>query len=475
MRARLSKWHAVAAAIAAVSGCSTLIYQPRPLDVEALPADYGQRSTQADALRRFVAANGYPAEAWPPAAWGLHELTLVALFFRPEIETARARAGVANADLAAAGQRHGIAARIVPEHHSRMQDQDDGPWSLGLELEIALVPQAKRAAGAERSAFLADAAELDIAAAAWATRSTVRDAYLELQASRDKLALLDQQVQARNELLAMVARRVEAGMLSARDLDSERVLLSQLEFARDHERSRHQQALGGLAAAIGLPAEIVQKMPLTPTATSAADFAPATEELRRLALRNRLDVHRRLLEFGAADADLKLNIAAQNPDILLGPGYMWDQGDNVWSLAIGLSLQPAARTRAAIRQAEARRELAARVFFATQAVAIAETEQAATRYRGARDRIAGAERQARIQQELESRVLRQFDAGSADRMQKLSARIEALDAEARLLAARADLDQALAGVEEAVQRPLLGGFDLLQDRRAARLSETSRP
>lgn len=473
MRAGLKKWCAVSVSVAAMAGCSTLTYQPRPLDVEALPAEYAQRSTQADALRRFVAANGYPAEAWPPAAWGLHELTLAALFFSPQIETARARAGVAGADLAAAGQRPGMSARVVPGYHSRTEDEDNGPWSLGLELEIALVPQAKRAAEAERSAFLADAAELDIAAAAWATRSAVRDAYLELQASRDKLALLDEQLQARRELLAMVARRMEAGMLSARDLGNEKVLLSQLEFARDHEMSRHQQALGRLAAAIGLPAEIVQQMPLTRTATT--DFDPAMVELRRIALRNRLDVHRRLLEFGAADADLKFNVAAQNPDILLGPGYSWDQGDNVWSLAVGLSMLPAARAHAAIRQAEARRELAAQVFFATQALAIAESEQAGTRYRGARDRIAGAEQQARVQQELESRVLRQFDAGSADRMQRVSARIEALDAGARLLAARTDLNQALAQVEDAVQRPLLDGFDVLRDQRAARLSGISEP
>ena len=72
-------------------------------------------------------------------------------------------------------------------------------------------------------------------------------------------------------------------------------------------------------------------------------------------------------------------------------------------------------------------------------------------------------------------MLRQFDAGSADRMQRVGARIEALDARARLLAARADLNQALAQVEDAVQRPLLDDFDVLQDMRAARLTGTSQP
>src|SRR5258706_13674770 len=94
-----------------------------------------------------------------------------------------------------------------------------------------------------------------------------------------------------------------------------------------------------------------------------ADDPPRTEmdvgALRRMALRNRLDVHRKLLEFGAADAEVKGAVAAQNPDFTLGPGYTWDQGDNIWSLAVGMTLPPAAQTRAAIREAQARRALAA--------------------------------------------------------------------------------------------------------------------
>ena len=66
-------------------------------------------------------------------------------------------------------------------------------------------------------------------------RARVRDRYLDLQASRDALASLDAQLDARKDMVGLVNRRVEAGMLSARDLGAERVIYSQLELLRSQE------------------------------------------------------------------------------------------------------------------------------------------------------------------------------------------------------------------------------------------------
>ncbi len=205
-----------------------------------------------------------------------------------------------------------------------------------------------------------------------------------------------------------------------------------------------------------------------------AVFASTDNELRGLALRNRLDVHRKLLEFGAADSEVKLAVAAQNPDIVLGPGYTWDQGDNVWSLAVALSVPSAARATAAIREAQARRELAAQLFIAVQAGAIADTERASVQYRLARERVAAARRQTGLQQEQEARVTRQFEAGAADRLQRVAAKLEALATRAVLDAAQTELRQSLARLEDAVQRPFFGDFDALPGVPASPSPEVSR-
>jgi outer membrane protein, heavy metal efflux system len=457
----------VAAAIA-LAGCSAVAYSPRTIDPEATSAEFLARSADVDGLKRFAAANGYSAQDWPPQQWGLKELTLVALYFHQDIRIARARAEVAHAELGSATQSPPWSARLKPEHHSRRLPEDSGPWTLGLELEIPLVAQGKRAARAERGAFLADAADLDIASAAWAVRARVRDRYLDLQASRDALAFLDAQLEARRDMLAVVSRRVEAGMLSARDLGVERIAQSQLELARSQELARQQRAQGELAAALGLSLDVADSMKLRFDADALPHTDTDAAALRRLALRNRLDVHRRLLEFGAADAEVKAAVAAQNPDITLGPGYTWDQGDNIWSLAVGFSIPPAAQARAAVREAQARRELAVEQFAATQTEAITLVERAGAQYRLARDRIAGAEHQLRMQRDQESRITRQFDTGVADRMQRVATHLDTLASESMLQAAVVELRQAVAHLEDAVQRPLLGDFEALPAVEVAR-------
>ena len=462
------------ATVIAIAACSVVPYSSRPLDTEASAAEFLARSGDADGLKRFATANGYAPEAWPPAQWSLKELTLVALYFHPDIHTARARAEIVRAELGAAAQPQSWSGKLKPEYHSRTPADNNGPWTLGLELEIPLVAQGKRAARAERSAYLADAADLDIANTAWLVRGRVRDRYIDLQSSRDTLASLDAQLDARKDMLGLVNRRVEAGMLSARDLGIERVAHSQLELSRSQELAKVQRAQGELAAALGLSPDVFERMNLR----FDADEPPRTEmdvgALRRIALRNRLDVHRKLLEFGAADAAVKAAVAAQNPDITLGPGYAWDQGDNVWSLAVGVALPPVARTRASIREAQARRELAAEQFAATQADAISLAERAGAQYRLARNRIADAEHQLRVQQEQESRINRQFDAGAADRMQRVAARIDTLASETSFQSALVEVRRALAHLEDALQRPLLGDFEVLPAVEGSRATDMTK-
>jgi cobalt-zinc-cadmium efflux system outer membrane protein len=457
-----------AALVLLLLACSAVPYSPRPLKVEESAAEFLGRSGESSGLKSFALANGYRAQDWPPAQWGLAELTLVALYFHPDLRAARLRAKIARAELAGAVQPQSWAGQVRPAYHSRALPDTSGPWTLGLELEFPLVAQHKRAALAERSAFLVDAAELDVASAAWLARSRLRDRFLELWASRDAVALAEAQLAARRQMLGMTSRRMEAGMLSARELAIEQLAVSQLEQALGQEASRVQRALGDLAAALGLPLDVLEPMRLRfdPQVSPGIDMDDAA--LRRLALRNRLDVHRRLLEFGAADSEVKLAVAAQNPDIRLGPGYAWDEGDNVWSLALGISLPSAAHAQASIREAQARRELAVEQFAATQTRVIGLTSSASAQYRMARERVERAQRSLQLQQQQESRIARQFDSGAADRMQRIAARIETLSAQAVLEAALVEQRQALAQLEDAVQRPLLNDSRWVAEARVQR-------
>ena len=66
-----------------VAACSSLPYSPRPLNPETVAPEHAQRSGSANGLKRFAVANGYAESAWPPAEWGLRELTLASPIDHP--------------------------------------------------------------------------------------------------------------------------------------------------------------------------------------------------------------------------------------------------------------------------------------------------------------------------------------------------------------------------------------------------------
>jgi outer membrane protein TolC len=187
---------------------------------------------------------------------------------------------------------------------------------------------------------------------------------------------------------------------------------------------------------------------------------PLPEQPAREALLNRLDLRRKLMEFAAADAAVKLAVARQSPDISLSPGYLWDQSDNVWSLAANL-LMPSDQS-AFITEAVARRELAAQSFLQLQIQITQETETAAELVQTAREQAEIFQRASEQHALKEARLTRQLEAGYADRVEQVEAQIEALTARRSLAQSRVRLQQALGSLEDVVQRPL-SGFPLTRD------------
>src|SRR5262249_23060740 len=142
---------------------------------------------------------------------------------------------------------------------------------------------------------------------------------------------------------------------------------------------------------------------------------PQNAETQRAALLNRLDIRSKLLEYAAAEAEIKLEIARQYPSISITPGFLWDQGDNIWSLAA--TLVPAVLgNRPAIAAAQARRAVEASQFRALQDRVIAQAQGAEASYASLAQALAQNEQAGGLQAAHAQQVERQFAAGYADRV-----------------------------------------------------------
>ena len=187
----------------------------------------------------------------------------------------------------------------------------------------------------------------------------------------------------------------------------------------------------------------------TPLVDSVAD-------LRSAALQNRLDIRRGLADYAVAEAALRLEIARQYPDVILRPGYIWDQGDRIWALGSILFLPLANRNEGPILEAEARRDLEADRFVALQARTIAALEARQAGYDAALAEIDTAAMVRRDALDRATRTERRFAAGDTDRLEWTRVRLESVAVERAALASRVRGLQAWATLEDAVQAPLDG-------------------
>jgi cobalt-zinc-cadmium efflux system outer membrane protein len=427
------------------------------VDTDAAAAAYLERRTDDPGLRAYMLSHGHPQADWPVQRWGLDELTLLAFYHHPDLEVARARAAEARARAQPAAYRlpWGVSPRL--EYHSRTPEDSDSPWSLGFEVQIPLAGGSRQQALVERAEYLAQAAELEIGSTAWRVRSRVRAQMLALKAARESIELLERDLEARRALVALLERRLAAGYAATTEVAVARLRLHEAEGELAGAQTAAARAMGELCASVAVPVEALRDLRLDFSRLDALPDAVAERDARSDALRNRVDMRQRLLEFAAADAEVKLEVARQYPAIALRPGYLWDQGDSVWSLALDLVAPPVLGNAPAIEAAQARRETAAQIALRDQAAIIAETDTALAAYRQS---VAGARsaQQAKLTQLARTeQTQKQFDAGYVDRIEATQARLEAMAVERNAQRAQLDAQHALGRLEDALQRPLAGG------------------
>jgi outer membrane protein TolC len=437
-----------------LAGCNLQPYRPQPLEPERGAADFLARRTDDPALREFRARNSAASAEWPKAQWSLDDLTLAALFFHPALEAARAETAAREAAVATATRAAPLTARPVVEHHSRA-DPGQSDWSYGLELAIPLGSRDKREARAEEARQRLAAARAEQAAAEWRVRSQVRQAFVAHFAALEDAALDAGERDLRAAQAVALERRLAMGAADSAETGAALGGLERAGLRAGESAARSRETLAWLADALGLPPEAAAELRLDFSALERTAPAPSPQALREAALRNRSDIRLGLARYAAADAGLRLAVASQYPELRLNPAYLWDQGDNIWALALGIPLQLLQDQEAPIREAEARRELEARRFTVLQAGVIADAAVAADAYAASLARLAGASRAQAAAESARDRAARALAAGQEDRLALLDAETRALEARRARLGALAAAQQAWGALLDASQ----GGLD----------------
>ena len=193
------------------------------------------------------------------------------------------------------------------------------------------------------------------------------------------------------------------------------------------------------------------------------DFSPpdanalTSADARTLALRSRADILGALADYAAAEADLRLEIAKQYPDLHFGPGYAWNSGnagDNQWSLGLTLELPILDQNLGPIAEAEARRKLAGAKFVELQSQVIGVIDRAVSGFPVAREQLKTGNELLAAEQQQQKSAQAQFEVGAADQLDSLNAQLEFDSASLAQLENETQLQQARGQLEDALQSPL---------------------
>lgn len=430
-------------------------YTAKPLDPAIQQSAFESRHLDSLDLRQFFEGSlGHEIAPWPPKSWDLSTLTLAALHFHPDLDTAQARRLLAEAGIVTAGTRPNP---TVNPSLQRSTDTVGGqsPWTYGVGVDLPIETAGKRDYRIERARHLVEAATLRQADVLWQIRSRVRSNLLAAYPTEAQVA---RQRDLQGEIVQLLERRFAAGYASQPEVTQARLAFNQATLSLAENHKQRAENLARLAAAVGVPAKSLDGVPID---FESFDRSPPVAELpvadvQRQALLNRPDVLAALAEYEASQSALQLEIARQYPDVSLGPGYLWDQGAVKWSLALSLALPLLNRNEGPIAEAEARRSEAAAAFLSVQAKAIAEVDEALAGYGPAVRMFETADVLLRDQRLKERAAAAAFRAGETDRLAWVSARYETVAAELARINALAQAQQTLGRLEDALHRPIGG-------------------
>jgi cobalt-zinc-cadmium efflux system outer membrane protein len=194
--------------IGAALATSCVHYAPRPVAPTQPLTAIEARTTDDGRLRSFLVVHG--AATPEPPRWGLRALTLMAFYYHPALDEARAAADVARGAVLTAGARPNPTAQPTIGYDTTTPP----PWMPGFGSLVPIETAGKRGHRIAEARRRADAAQLQIVATAWQVRVDVRRSLLDVVTARRAELGLTRQAAVQDNIVRLLERQLEAGAIT---------------------------------------------------------------------------------------------------------------------------------------------------------------------------------------------------------------------------------------------------------------------
>ena len=463
----LRGWIPVAVSIVlliVMSGCAG--YHARPLSTRAGAEAIQNRTLDREALKKAFPTL-YDSDTSDRNAWDLSELTLEAYRYNADLAVARAQWDRQKGDVLIEKELPNPELTFSPGYNTTTDSGIIPSWIIVSGLDFPILFPGKRTARIDRARFMSDAARLNLISVAWDIRSEVRQAYLHLYTVlKEHTLLLDEQA-VLEEKQMFFGHLANIGEITPQELAGIRASYNEISLAVMESSKRVQDVRLECANAIGIPVSALDSVRFSFREFDGPLPEIPSSEVRRRALLNNTRLLGALAEYEAAQKDLELAIRKQYPDLRIGPGYEYDQGDDKWSLGVSLELPVLTRHSGGIAAAEGARAEKAAVFDGFQTRIINASESAVSSYETMRKDVLAADALLENTSSLVERQQALHRIGEMSSLDLIDGRLRLIAAERNSLSAYMWAYEVIGDIEDTTQLPCIGGgwdWETLQSR-----------
>src|SRR5205814_5341801 len=165
-------------------------------------------------LKKFLEHNlSRELEHWPLQSWDLKTLTLVALYFHPSLDVARAQIRLAEAGMRTAGGRPNPTLNLTPGYDFSAAN-GLSPWIPFVGIDVPVETAGKRGHRIAKAERLHESARLNLASVAWQVRGNVRASLLDSTTANRRAGLLENQLAAQEQIVRLLQQRLAVGAIS---------------------------------------------------------------------------------------------------------------------------------------------------------------------------------------------------------------------------------------------------------------------
>ncbi|MFW6057726.1 MAG: efflux transporter outer membrane subunit [Persicimonas sp.] len=431
-----------------LTSCSTQREAERADEVVDVPEDYGDAQIEGIATEAWCSDFGQPGlDRLVERAWE-GNLELKAAWAR--LDQAEAAADIAGASLwptlnGNAGVSHSkqylgdisnAAGGFVPD------SQTQTSWKLSAAAAYEVDVWGKNRGRARAAELDARSVEASARSLAMTLTSQVAEAWFDVIAQRERLVLLEEQLELSEDFLELTQRRFDRGLVTALDITQQQQNLESLRAQISSARSQLQTSFHRLAVLIGEPpsgevavdAEDLPEMPAIPDPGVPADL-----------IERRPDVRAAYLQLLAADERTAVAVADRLPSLQLSAnlGLQAQELSNLleqlfWSVSAGIA-QPifeGGRLRAEVRRSEAVAEEQLYNYAQTLLTGLREVRDALVLEDDQSERIESLERELDSARSSLEIAERRYRSGQLDYLRVLTALQSLQQVERTLLEAR---------------------------------------